>query len=69
MTEEVFGVCGAACLMPSAVFDEVGGFDEDFFASHEDVDLSYRARLRGMPLPLCGATRSSATSAARRSAP
>ena len=44
---EVFGVCGAACLMPKAVFDELGGFDEHFFASHEDVDLSYRARLRG----------------------
>jgi len=44
---EVFGVCGAACLMPKAVFDELGGFDADFFASHEDVDLSYRARLHG----------------------
>ena len=44
---EVFGACGAACLMPKAVFDELGGFDEDFFASHEDVDLSYRARLLG----------------------
>jgi GT2 family glycosyltransferase len=44
---EVFGVCGAACLMPRLVFEELGGFDEDFFASHEDVDLSYRARLLG----------------------
>jgi GT2 family glycosyltransferase len=44
---QVFGVCGAACLMPKAVFDELGGFDEEFFASHEDVDLSYRARLLG----------------------
>jgi GT2 family glycosyltransferase len=44
---EVFGVCGAACLMPKRVFDELDGFDEDFFASHEDVDLSYRARLLG----------------------
>jgi GT2 family glycosyltransferase len=44
---EVFGVCGGACLMPKAVFDELGGFDDDFFVSHEDVDLSYRARLRG----------------------
>ncbi|HLG54981.1 MAG TPA: glycosyltransferase family 2 protein [Vicinamibacterales bacterium] len=44
---EVFGVCGAACVIPRRVFDELGGFDEDFFASHEDVDLSYRARLLG----------------------
>ncbi|HEY6507591.1 MAG TPA: glycosyltransferase family 2 protein [Vicinamibacterales bacterium] len=44
---EVFGVCGAACLMPKRVFDELGGFDEDFFFSHEDADLSYRARLLG----------------------
>jgi len=46
-TVEVFGVCGAACLMPKVVFDELGGFDDQFFVSHEDVDLSYRARLRG----------------------
>ena len=44
---EVFGVCGGACMMPKAVFDRLGGFDDDFFASHEDVDLSYQARLRG----------------------
>jgi len=48
-SREVFGVCGAACVIPRAVFDELGGFDEDFFASHEDVDLSYRARLLGYP--------------------
>jgi GT2 family glycosyltransferase len=46
---EVFGVCGAACAIPRAVFEELAGFDEDFFASHEDVDLSYRARLLGYP--------------------
>jgi GT2 family glycosyltransferase len=46
-SREVFGVCGAACLLPKSVFDDLGGFDEDFFALHEDVDLSYRARLLG----------------------
>ncbi len=46
-SREVFGVCGAACLMPTALFRELGGFDDAFFASHEDVDLSYRARLLG----------------------
>jgi GT2 family glycosyltransferase len=46
-SREVFGVCGAACAIPRRVFEELGGFDEDFFASHEDVDLSYRARLLG----------------------
>jgi GT2 family glycosyltransferase len=46
-SDECFGVCGAACLMPKRLFDELGGFDEDFFVSHEDVDLSYRARLLG----------------------
>ena len=46
-SREVFAACGCACLMPRQVFDELGGFDEDFFVSNEDVDLSYRARLRG----------------------
>ncbi len=44
---DVFGACGAAFLMPRALFAALDGFDEDFFASHEDVDLSYRARLLG----------------------
>lgn len=45
-SKEVFGACGAACMMRRAMLDEIGGFDEDFFAAFEDVDLSYRAQLR-----------------------
>ncbi len=44
---EVFGACGAAFLVRRDLFEALGGFDEDFFMVYEDVDLSYRARLRG----------------------
>jgi hypothetical protein len=44
---EVFGASGAAALWHASVLREVGGFDERFFAYYEDVDLSFRARLRG----------------------
>lgn len=47
ITEEVFGACGGAFMIRRALFESLGGFDEDFFLSHEDVDLSYRARLAG----------------------
>ena len=44
---EVFGVCGAACLLRRELFDQLGGFDERYFAFHEDVDLNARAQLAG----------------------
>ena len=44
---DVFGACGAACMVRQDVFVKLGGFDEDFFMVYEDVDLSYRARLLG----------------------
>ena len=44
---EVFGASGAAALWRAPVLRELGSFDERFFAYYEDVDLSFRARLRG----------------------
>ena len=45
--EEVFGFCGAACLLRRSALDEVGYFDPSFFLYYEDLDLSWRLRLRG----------------------
>ena len=44
---EVFSACGGAALYRTAAFEEVGLFDEAFFAQMEDVDWGFRARLLG----------------------
>ncbi|HEX6781964.1 MAG TPA: glycosyltransferase family 2 protein [Solirubrobacterales bacterium] len=44
---EIFGVCGAACLLRRDLFERLGGFDERYFAFYEDVDLNVRARIAG----------------------
>ncbi|MBN2289846.1 MAG: glycosyltransferase family 2 protein [Candidatus Glassbacteria bacterium] len=38
---------GCACLLRKSALDEVGLFDEDFFAYCEDTDLGLRLRLAG----------------------
>lgn len=40
-------ISGAFMLMPRAVFEQTGGFDEDYFMYSEDVDLCYRIRRAG----------------------
>ncbi len=44
---EVFGVCGAACLLRRELFTQLGGYDESYFAFYEDVDLNVRAQVAG----------------------
>lgn len=44
---EIFGPCAAAALYRVASLQEVGLFDESFFIMGEDVDLSWRLRLKG----------------------
>jgi GT2 family glycosyltransferase len=44
---EVFAPCAAAALYRREAFEEIDGFDEQFFCYFEDVDLGFRLRLRG----------------------
>ena len=45
--EWVFGACAGAALYRTAMLRDTGLFDEDFFLLYEDVDLSFRAQLKG----------------------
>ena len=44
---EVISVCAGAALYRRSALNEVGFFDEDFFAYLEDVDLSLRINMMG----------------------
>ena len=43
-TREIFWATGACMFVKSSVFNEVGGFDEDYFAHQEEVDFCWRAK-------------------------
>jgi len=45
--EFVFGACAGAALYRRSMLEETGLFDEDYFESVEDADLSFRAQLMG----------------------
>ncbi len=46
-------VSGACLAIPKGAFEDLGGFDDEFFMYCEDVDLSWRARARGYALKTC----------------
>jgi GT2 family glycosyltransferase len=46
-TEYVFSASGGASLYKASVFQDIGLFDEAFFAYYEDTDISFRAQLAG----------------------
>lgn len=50
---EVFSSCAGAALYRKDLLEELGGFDSEFFAYMEDVDLGYRARINGYKNMFC----------------
>ena len=53
----IFSACGGAALYRKRILDEIGVFDENFFAYFEDVDLSWRANNAGYKNILCPTAR------------
>lgn len=45
--KNIFSACAGAALYNRKVFDEIGYFDENFFAYLEDIDIGYRAQIFG----------------------
>ncbi|WP_048190924.1 glycosyltransferase family 2 protein [Methanobacterium sp. SMA-27] len=50
---EIFSACAGASIYRKTVFNDIGYFDENFFAYMEDVDISYRAKIYGYKCIYC----------------
>jgi len=50
--EQPTTLSGAYLAMRRSTWDDLGGFDMEFFAYHEDVDLCWRTRQHGLTLRL-----------------
>ena len=50
---EIFSSCAGAAMYKKSVLDEIGYFDDNFFAYMEDVDLAIRSRIYGFRNLLC----------------
>lgn len=50
---EIFWASGACLFIRSKIFFEAGGFDEDFFAHMEEIDLCWRIRNMGYKVMYC----------------
>ncbi len=50
---EIFSACAGAAMYRKSILDEIGMFDDNFFAYMEDVDLAIRSRINGYRNLLC----------------
>ncbi|WP_343674617.1 glycosyltransferase family 2 protein [Chitinophaga sp.] len=51
--QDIFWATGAALFIRSSCYHEVGGFDADFFAHMEEVDLCWRLKRAGYRICYC----------------
>jgi hypothetical protein len=51
---EIFWASGACFFIRSNVYDALGGFDEDYFAHQEEVDLCWRVQNEGYKVKYIG---------------
>lgn len=52
-TREVFWATGAALFIKADLFHKIGGFDGDYFAHMEEIDLCWRLRKAGFQIMAC----------------
>ena len=55
-TTEIFWATGACMFIRSEVFQSLGGFDEEYFAHQEEVDLCWRAQNKRLKVFYVGAS-------------
>ena len=55
--KEIFWATGACMFIKSEVYRSLGGFDEDYFAHQEEVDLCWRAKNAGHKVYYIGASK------------
>ena len=53
-TREIFSSCAGAAMYKKSTLQEIGMFDDNFFAYMEDVDLSVRSKIYGYKNMCCG---------------
>ncbi len=51
--KEIFSSCAGAALYKKSLLEELGMFDDNFFAYMEDVDLALRSKINGYHNLLC----------------
>ncbi len=53
-TEEIFWASGAALCIRAELFHNIGGFDGDYFAHMEEIDLCWRLKRAGFKIKAVG---------------